>query len=371
MKVKELITHIESWAPPGIAWEGDNIGLQVGSSEDKISNILLTLELDDKSLNQAIQKKCNFIFTHHPLIFKPLKKIDTAKDNKSKLIEKLIKNNITLFSAHTNLDFTRGGVSFELANVLKLKNIDFLEISEENQVKIVVFVPSVAKEKVAGAIFEAGGGIIGQYDKCSYRIEGKGSFRGSEDTNPVIGEKQNYEFVDETRLEIIAEKWKLGKIISALINAHPYEEPAYDIYPLKNKNKSFGYGAIGELDNSLTEKEFLAHVTHCLKTKNLRYCRGSKKRIKKIAVCGGSGTELLQASIRKGADAFVTADIKYHTFQDAENKILFIDAGHYETEIFSLGAVENKIKDYFQDADEDIKIYKYSGTTNPIKFFNN
>lgn len=371
MKVNELITHIESWAPPGAAWESDNVGLQVGSSAAEISNILLALELNDKVLTQAIKKNCNFIFTHHPFIFKPIKTIDTSKDSKSKLVEKLIKNNISLFSAHTNFDFSKNGVSFELAKVLRLKNIEFLENTEKDQYKVVVFVPGESEEKVANAVFQSGGGIIGEYNNCSYRINGKGTFQGSESSNPAVGKKQNYEFVDETRIEIITEKWNIGKVISSIVKAHPYEEPAYDIYPLDNKNPNYGYGAIGELVNPMKTNEFLDHVCKSLNTKNVRFCKGNGNPIKKIAVCGGSGSDLVHSAVRKNADAFITADIKYHAFQDAEDKILFVDAGHYETEIHSLNAVKDRFEKMIKLSGNQIKVYKYSGSTNPVKFYNN
>ncbi len=371
MKVKELIKHIESWAPPGVAWEGDNVGLQIGSGQSDISNILLALELDEKSLNQAIRKNCNFIFTHHPFIFKPIKRIDTSKDLKSRLIEKLIKNDISLFSAHTNLDFSRGGVSFELAKVLGLKNIRFLENTSGDQCKLVVFVPKEAEEKVAQAVFKSDAGIIGEYKNCSFRLDGKGTFEGSEKSSPVVGMKQNYESVDEVRLEVIVEKWNIKSVINAMIEAHPYEEPAYDIYPLNNTNPNYGYGAIGELESSMNPDKFLGHVCESLNTKSVRFCKGKKNSIKSVAVCGGSGADLINSVIGKKADAYVTGDIKYHAFQDAENEILLVDAGHYETEIHSLNAVKKNLEAMLKSSRDKIKVFKYSGSTNPVKFYNN
>ena len=370
MFIEKLIKHIEEWAPPGAGWEKDNPGLQVGSGEKQIRNVFLTLDLDEKSLEQAISKKCNFIFTHHPLIFKPLKKINTGKDPKAKLIEKIIKNDITVYSAHTNLDFTKGGVSFVLAEILGLQNITFLENEEANQYKIVVYIPESATGKVASAMFKAGSGKIGEYEKCSNLYKGIGTFEGSENTNPAVGTKQKFETIAEDRFEVIVNEWNLNKVISAMLNVHPYEEPAYDIYPLKNKNTNYGEGAIGELKTPLTQNEFLSLVCGSLQTKNLRYSKGTGNKIKKVAVCGGSGSDMLNKAIAAGADAYVTADIKYHSFQEGENNILFIDAGHYETEVHSLNAVKKKIEDYFIKNKMKAKVFKYSGTTNPVKFFN-
>lgn len=370
MIVSELTKYLEDWAPPGAAWDKDNIGLQVGSDSGKIKNILLALELNYEVLDEALKKNCNLIFTHHPLIFNPLKKIDTQKDSKAQLISQLIKNDITLYSAHTNLDFTKDGVSFELARVLKLKKVKFLKHEESNQYKIVVFVPEENLENLSKSIFDAGGGIIGEYENCSFQLKGEGTFKGSEKSNPTIGKKENFEKVNEVRLEVLVDNWKLNKVISAIIKNHPYEEPAYDVYPLKNKNINYGAGAVGELENEMGLKEFLQHVQKSLKLTNFRYVKGKANRIKKVAVCGGSGSDLLPNAIDANADAFITADIKYHTFQDAENKILFIDAGHYETEIFALNVVEKKIKKYLEEKLEDnIDVFKFSGSTNPIKFY--
>lgn len=368
MIVREIIKYLEDWAPPGAAWEKDNVGLQIGSRGQKVQNILLCLELDDEVLKEALQKKCNFIFTHHPFIFNPIKKIDIEKDSKAKLIQTILKNNLTVYSAHTNLDFTKDGVSFELAQTLKLNNIKFLEPEESNQYKVAVFVPEKDLEKVADSVFKAGGGIIGEYGNCSFRLKGEGTFKGSEKSNPAVGQKQKFEKVEEIRFEFIIDSWNMYNVISAIHSSHPYEEPAYDIYPLKNKNVNYGAGAIGELSKEMSVKDFLKSTAANLKTEVLKYSIGKSKLIKKVAVCGGSGSDLLNKAISAGADAFVTADVKYHTFQEASGKIFLVDAGHYETEIHSLNSVENKLKNFIPKT-EQIKVFKYSGSTNPVKFY--
>lgn len=283
METGEIIKYLEEWAPPGAAWNGDNVGLQIGSRQTKIKAIFLSLELNEKTLEEAIRKKCNFIFTHHPFIFTPLRKIDLSSNNQAALIEKIIKNDICLFSAHTNLDFTKDGVNFELAKTLGLKNADFLQHQKDNQVKLVVFVPQSNLQQVSEAIFSAGGGIIGEYNKCSYMLEGEGTFLGSERTSPAIGKKQNFEKVEETRIEVLVNNWQLNKVISAMIKAHPYEEPAFDIYPLKNKNVNYGSGAIGQLEKSLSINDFLALVQKNLKTDQVRYTKGKKTESKKYS----------------------------------------------------------------------------------------
>ncbi len=368
MTVGELSEYLESWFPRGAAWEKDNVGLQIGSRGNQIKNIMLCLELTDEVLQEAIKKNCNLIITHHPLLFNPVSKLDFQSNHLSQLIEKIIKNDVTVYSAHTNLDFSKDGVSFQLAKKLKLTNIRFLQNQEANQFKLVVFVPENYLEKVSDAVFSAGAGVIGEYSNCSFRVKGKGTFKGSEKTNPVIGTKNIFEKIDEIRLEFIVDEWNLNKVINALINAHPYEEPAYDIYAVKNKNINFGAGAIGLLEQSMKEEDFLNHVSMSLNTEVLKYCKGKNKIINKVAVCGGAGASLINAAINSNADAFITSDIKYHEFHLSNDKIMLIDAGHYETEIVVLDSIKKKIENFI-DHKKNIKIFNYTKSTNPIKFF--
>jgi dinuclear metal center YbgI/SA1388 family protein len=371
MTCNEIFKYFEDWAPKEISWQKDNVGLQVGSGKRKVTNILLSLELTDKVVEDAIKKNCNLIITHHPLLFHSLKKIDTFNDKSSRLIEKLIKNDITLYSAHTNLDFTKDGVSFELAKILNLKKINFLVNLKSNQNKLTVFVPLTHVNQVSKAIFEAGGGIIGEYSSCSFRTPGKGTFKGSGKTNPLIGKKENYEEVEEIKLEVLVNSWKLRNVLNELIKVHPYEEIAYDIYPLENYNVNYGAGAIGELERPLSRNAFLSYISKKLNIKNFRFTEGRNTSIRKVAVCGGSGSDLIRDAISSGADAFITADIKYHSFHDSNGEILLIDAGHYETEIHSLKEVKKKLTNYINSKNTDIKIFRYNGSTNPIIFFNN
>lgn len=369
MMINDLIKFYENRVPKGTAWEKDNVGLQIGSLNVPLKNIMLCLELTEDSLKSALHNNCNLIITHHPFLFTPLKNINLENEN-GKLISEAIKNGITVYSSHTNLDFVKGGVSFELAKKLKLQNLKFLSNFDKNRYKIAVFVPAETLDTVSKAMFESGGGIIGEYENCSFRVKGEGTFKGNENTNPTIGTKQIFENVNEIKLEVIVDQWNLNKVITALINSHPYEEPAYDIIPLANKNENHGAGVIGELAESLNIKDFFAYVKSNLNLDAFRYTLGSDKLIKKVAVCGGSGSDLLNEAIAKKADAFITADIKYHTFHDAKGKITLIDAGHYETEIFGLNAVRNIIEEYFNLNKYKTEIFEYLNT-NPIKFYYN
>ncbi len=369
MTIKEVTKYLEDWAPPAVAWNNDNVGLQVGHQNRKVKNIMLSLELTSDVVNQTIKKNCNLIITHHPFIFHPIKKLDIIRDANAKLIEMLIKNDITLYSAHTNLDFTRNGVSFQLAKKIGLNNVDFLRNLKSNQCKLSVFTPSAQVEKVASAIFASGGGIIGEYSNCSFRLNGEGTFKGSSLSNPVLGKKGSYEKVNEIKLEVLVDSWKLNNVLDAMIAAHPYEEPAYDIYPLENSNINFGVGAIGDLDNELSSSALLELVSKKLRVKGLRYSTGTGRKVKRVAVCGGSGSDLVDEAINNNADALVTADVKYHTFQAAQGKILLIDAGHYETEISVITEIQKRISKFVKQK-SNIKVLKYNGSTNPVNFYN-
>ena len=369
MTGKEIIKYLETWAPKGIAWEKDNVGLQIGNPDDKIKNIILSLDLKEEVIDGAIKENCNLIITHHPLLFYPLKNLDFSKDINARMIEKMIKNNITLYSAHTNLDFTKHGVSHQLAKKLNLKNIEFLKNLNENQLKLSVFVPLSHVDKVAESIYQAGGGMIGEYSNCSFRTTGTGTFKGSDQSNPSIGKKSVVESVEEVKLEVLIDHWKLNQVIRAMKKVHPYEEVAYDVFPLKNNNANYGIGAIGELKDTMDTNDFLRFVSSKLKTSTLRYTHSKKKKIKTVAVCGGSCGELVDEATRQNADAFVTADLKYHTFQDAEGKILLVDAGHYETEAPILDEIKKRL-DSFLNENKKIKVLKFKGSTNPIVFYN-
>ena len=369
MTGKEIIKYLEEWAPKEIAWDKDNVGLQVGDLEIKIKNVLLSLDLKEEVIESAIKENCNLIITHHPLLYYPLKNLDFSKSSRAKIIGKLIKNNITLYSAHTNLDFTKHGVSYQLAKRLSLSKIRFLKNLSESQIKLAVFVPVSSIERVAEAIHQSGGGIIGEYSHCSFRTAGTGTFKGSDDSNPTIGKKGKVEFVEEVKLEVLVDKWKLNQVLNAMKKVHPYEEVAYDIYSLKNDNVNYGIGAIGELTKAMHTNDFLNFVSSKLRTSTLRYTNSLKKKIKSVAVCGGSCGDLVDEAIKQKADAFVTADLKYHTFQDAEGKILLIDAGHYETEAPILDEIKKRLESILNE-NRKIKVLKFKGSTNPIIFYN-
>jgi hypothetical protein len=279
-----------------------------------------------------------------------------------------VQSGITLISSHTNLDFTRGGTSFALAERIGLTGVDFLSRTFKLSRKVVTFVPGTHVERVASAMANAGAGRIGNYDACSFRTEGVGTFRGNQSSSPAIGEKGKLEFTGETRLEMIVEQPHLDAVVRAMKEAHPYEEAAFDVYPLDNLSREYGMGAVGELSRPLSPAEFTKSIMKSLRVRGIRCSRPRSGKIRRVAVCGGSGAELMYDALRANADAFVTADVKYHTFQEADGQILLMDAGHYETERPVVDAVVKRLESEFAKKRVHLPVHATRTSSNPIVY---
>lgn len=334
MQLKTLIDELECFAPLSYQESYDNAGLICGNVETEIHSALLCLDVTPIVVEEAIQQGCNLIISHHPLIFRGIKKLTGTSDIEKSLIL-AIQNNIAIYAAHTNLDNVTGGVNAKLAENLGLTKVRILDPLSGDIKKLVCFVPESHAEGVRNAIFEAGAGTIGNYDQCSFNSRGLGTFRAGESAQPFVGEKNKLHEEPEIRIESIFSAHKQRQIVQAMLEAHPYEEVAYDIYALENSNPLKGAGAIGEIE-PMEEMDFLHLVKDRLKAGCLKHTALLNHPVKKIAICGGSGSFLLQKAIREKADVFLSADFKYHDFFEAENKILIIDAGHFETEQFTI-----------------------------------
>ncbi len=365
--VNEFQRHFEQLVPSGIAWNGDNVGILVGSGERTITNVVIALDVTAEVIAEAKRKKANLIVTHHPLIFHPLKQV-TPRTRVGKLVLALAENTIALFAAHTNLDSVPWGVSGALAQAIGLTDTSVLSPAEGRLRKITVFVPEQHVESVAEAMHDAGAGMFARYDRCSFRSSGTGTFRGKEGATPYIGTVGTMEKVPETRLEMIVESWKLSAVLDAMLKAHPYEEAAYDILPLTNAHPEFGLGIIGTLPRPLSQRQFLTLVKQRLGVSGVRFS-GHREAIRRVAVCGGSGTELIDEAVSRNADAFVTADVKYHTFQDAEDRLLLVDAGHYETEQVVLPVLGGTVKRILEEHGSNGKVFVTRHSTNPVQLF--
>jgi len=364
MKLAELCSYLNQSVPPEFQESYDNSGLQVGDPVWDISSALITLDVTDEVLDEAIAGRCDLIISHHPLIFGPLKSL-TGKSITEKLVIKALSHNVAIYSAHTNLDVIERGVSRKMAEKLNLQNVKVLSPLKNRLLKLVTYIPESHFDKVSTAVFEAGAGVIGNYDYCGFTVPGTGSFRGNDRTNPFIGKKGVISHEKEIRFETIMFSHLKNKVVKALLESHPYEEVAYDIYNLENENIEIGLGCVGEFSESLNENDFLAIVSEVFNAKGIRYSKSMGKKIRKIALCGGSGASLINQAINSGADSYITADIKYHNFFDAESRILLVDVGHFESEIFSVEILYDLvIKKFPKFAVRFSKI-----NTNPINYF--
>ena len=365
MRIADIAAAIESWAPPWIAWERDNVGLQVGDPAAPARRILLTLDVTDEVVREAVRRRVDLIVTHHPLLFRPAKAI-VASDAVGRLVLYLARKRIALYAAHTNLDFTKGGVSFTLAHTLGLKEVRFLAPLTGLLAKIVVFVPAGHVSSVRTAMARAGAGIIGEYDECSFEVSGRGSFRASKLARPFIGTKGTLEFANEARLEMIAPRALVNTIVEAMKRVHPYDEVACDVVPVENESPQYGMGAVGTLEKTESISSFLTRVKLRLGAERVRYVAGRTKTIRTVAVCGGSGSDSLSDAIRARADAFVTADVRYHTFHDADGRIALIDAGHWETEHAVLPEVRKRLLNAAAAARQRVEVFIARRSTNPV-----
>ena len=362
MKIKDIIKELENIAPTSMQESFDNSGLLVGDKNKEATGALLTIDTTEEIIDEAIKKNCNLIISHHPIIFSGLKSI-TGKNYVERTILKAIKNDIAIYAMHTNIDNHKDGVSKRICEKLNLKNCKVLS-PVNNLKKLVSFVPINKASEVKEAIFKAGAGTIGNYSECSFNIIGEGTFLPNENTNPYVGEKDKLHTENELRFETIFPDYLKSKVISALINAHPYEEVAYDIYSLENKNTEFGLGMIGELESEINVNDFLKELKNIFGG-TIRHTNLFNKKIKKVAVCGGSGNFLLNNAISGNADIFISSDFKYHQFFDAENKIIIADIGHYETEQFT----KEIFFDILTKKITNFAIHFSEVNTNPINYY--
>ncbi len=334
MKIKEVITLLEELAPLSYTEDFDNTGLLVGDKNNSVSGILVTLDTLESVVDEAITNNCNLIISFHPIVFSGLKKL-TGRNYVERTVIKAIKNNIAIFAIHTALDNSWNGVNAMICNKLNLQKRKILIPKNNTIQKLTTYVPINSVENVRDALFNSGAGNIGNYSNCSFNIEGIGSYMGNEESNPVIGKKGEVRFEKEVQIGITYQKHVQSSVLKALINTHPYEEVAYEIITLENNNQQIGMGMIGNLDAPLNENDFLKFLKESMKTNCVRHSKITQKSISKIAVLGGSGSFAINAAKQAGADAFVTADLKYHDFFNAENSILLADIGHYESEQYT------------------------------------
>lgn len=363
MKVKDITKSLEQWAPLNYQESYDNSGLLIGDKDWEVSSTLITLDVTPEVLEEAKKQGCNLVVAHHPFIFKGIKKINNDHWI-DRCINFAIKNDIAIYAIHTNLDNVHTGVNKKITEKLKLKKTKILAPKSSTLSKLVTFIPVKDTEKVLDAMYEAGAGNIGNYDHCSFQVQGKGSFRPNDKADPSIGSANQDEYVDENRVEVIFPTERSGQVLSALKNSHPYEEVAYYLSRLENKNQELGSGMIGELEKEMPIDHFMKYLKESMSLNVIRHTKPVTEKIKKVAVCGGSGSFLLNTAIRQKADIFITADFKYHDFFEADEKIMIADIGHYESEVFT----KELIYDYLKEKFANIAVRLSEVNTNPVHY---
>lgn len=364
MKIKDIISYFEEIAPLKYQESYDNSGLIIGNQNQDVNSVLLTLDITEAVVDEAISKKSNLIISHHPIIFSGLKKI-TGADYIQRCIIKAIKHDIAIYACHTNLDSVFGGVNSKICEKIGLQDVKIINPLKNQLKKLVTFIPSEHTEKVKNAVFQAGAGHIGNYDCCSYNISGEGTFRASENANPFVGEIGKIHTEKELRFETIFPVALQSKIIDALISSHPYEEVAYDIYPLDNEYNKVGVGMYGNLEKDFSEIDFLNFIKETFNVPVIRHTNFINRKIKKVAVCGGSGSFLVNDLKSLNIDAFISADFKYHQFFDAEGRFLIADIGHYESEQFTIELFYDILKKNIPN----FTVYLSQINTNPINYY--
>ncbi|MBP7167067.1 MAG: Nif3-like dinuclear metal center hexameric protein [Bacteroidia bacterium] len=346
LKLSTILQHLEELAPPSLQESYDNAGLLTGSPDMDITGAIVCLDSTEAVLDEAIAHGCNLVIAHHPIVFSGLKRL-TGRNYIERTIIKAIRNNIAIYAIHTNLDNVREGVNARFAEKLGLQNTRILQPQQGKLRKLVTFVPYAQAAQVREALFQAGAGNIGNYSDCSFNSTGEGTFKGGKDTQPFAGKAETPHTEPETRIETIFPQWKEQKVMQALRQSHPYEEIAYDIYTLDNQYDNIGAGLIGELQESMNTEAFLDHLKKSMKAPVVRHTELVTPHIKTVAICGGSGSFLLNDAIRQRADIFITGDFKYHQFFDADGKIIIADIGHFESEQFTIDLLTEYIRQKF------------------------
>jgi dinuclear metal center YbgI/SA1388 family protein len=363
MKIKEILSVLEEMAPLAYAEDFDNVGLLVGNQENEATGILVCHDALESVIDEAIKKKCNLVVCFHPIIFSGLKKL-TGKNYVERSVLKAIKNDIAIYAVHTALDNHKEGVNKIFSDALGLINTKILVPKQNFIQKLVTYTIPENAEKVRLALGEAGAGTIGNYDNCSFNSEGFSTYQGNQESNPTIGNKGELTQTNEIRIEVVFEKHLQSKILKALFTNHVYEEVAYEIYDLLNPHQNIGLGMIGELEKPMNETEFLAFVKNKMQCGGIRHSALPGKPILKVAVLGGSGSFAIKNAIQAKADVFLTSDLKYHNFYEAENQLVLADIGHFESERFT----KNYIVDFLKKKIPNFAVNFSEENTNPVKY---
>jgi len=364
MVIQQILDFLEGMAPLSYQESYDNAGLITGSPDWECKGVIISLDATEAVIREAIQRNCNLVIAHHPIIFSGIKKFN-GKNYVEQAVITAIKNDIAIYAIHTNLDNVVQGVNGKIAERLGLINCSVLQSRPGTLKKLYTFVPLAQAEVVRNAIFQAGGGAIGNYSECSFNVEGEGSFKADIGTNPFVGKTGERHLEKEVKMEVIFPAWLEGNILKAMKEAHPYEEVAYDVVPLSNIFPAVGAGIIGDLTEPVDESTFLSLLKDRFRVPVVKHTAFTGKPVKRVACCGGAGSVLITTALAKAADVFVSSDIKYHEFFDANGRLLIADIGHYESEQFTIDLLFELLQGKFSS----FALLKTEVNTNPVKYF--
>jgi|LauGreDrversion4_2_1035121.scaffolds.fasta_scaffold01174_4 dinuclear metal center YbgI/SA1388 family protein len=363
IKIVDIIKVLEAWAPPALQESYDNVGLLTGDRSDRCTGVLCCLDVTEQVIDEALQKGCNLVVAHHPLIFRGIKKLSGGTGVERALI-KAIKNELAIYAIHTNLDNVLSGVNGKIASLLSLQRSRVLLPKETTLRKLVTYVPLQHTEPVRQALFDAGAGQIGNYSECSFSVAGEGTFTPGAAARPFVGANGQRHQEKENRLEVLFPVYLQGALLEALRKAHPYEEVAYELLPLDNANQTLGAGLIGELAEPVEEAVFLAQLANRFGARQVRHSPLLGRPIRRVALCGGAGSFLIPNALSAGADLFITADLKYHDFFLADGRMILVDIGHFESEQFTIELLADHLAEKFHN----FAVLKTSINTNPVNY---
>ena len=330
-RISDIASLLEAIAPPALQEDYDNSGLLVGEPETEVSGVLVSLDVTEAVVAEALEKGCNLIVSHHPLIFRPMKRL-TGRNEVERTVMAALRAGIGLYAIHTNLDNVAHGVNAMMAEKLGLDDFATLRPAKSTLSKVVTFVPHDHLDAVREAMFAAGAGSLGDYDECGFVTQGQGTFRAQPGSDPHVGSVGQREGVEEARLEVVVERWNVGRVVAAMLDAHPYDLVAHDVVHLENDHPTAGSGGIGSYDVPLDWAAFVDRLKIAFGAPMVRHTAPPEGPIAIVALCGGTGSFLLPDAIRSGADVFLSSDFKYHEFFGTEGQITIADIGHAEAE---------------------------------------
>jgi dinuclear metal center YbgI/SA1388 family protein len=367
--VREILNALDQWAPRSLQASYDNSGHLVGLPNAEVTKAIVALDCTEALIGEAVEVGAQAVIVHHPIIFKGLKRL-TGSGPIERTVMAALKHDIAILAIHTNLDHVHTGVSQHLAQCIGVDpaTLQILQPMRDQLYSLTFYTPEDHADAVETAVFAAGAGHVGNYDECAFRTEGEGSFRPLAGSNPFSGTLGEQHRVAERRTEVVVPKWRLAAVQAAMQAAHPYEEVAHNIVALANAHQQVGAGMVGNLPEPMELMAFLDQAKSALSAPLIRHTAPTGRPIRRVAVCGGSGSFLLEDAVASGADLYLTADFKYHEFQEADGRIVIADVGHFESEWRTGEIITSYLTEHFKDKFPNFAVHLARENHNPVHY---